>query len=333
MRYIKKLLTFLLAVAIVPTTVLAADSDFPNKPVKIMVGMAAGGGTDLAARGLASFINNSPAMRGMPAVVINQPGASGMLAARTVQNEKADGYTLYMSNIATFGANAILSQIKDNNNNTPSPRSFHNLGCFSQMITALQVPADHPAKNAAEWVELVKKENKQVVWSAAGSITLHSILGRKFLNDLGIPYKIVPFKGGSPARAAIISKSVDASFNGVHNNIGFFTDMKSLGVASLQRDTVKSLKKIPTFKEQGLPELGVTGLLCLWGPKDMPADITAALEQAVADTAATPGLEKYLAKSGLGAFYLNPVQAVEATNKTFDIFEPIIKDIVNNQKE
>ena len=77
----------------------AAYADYPSKPVKIMVGFSAGGGTDTTARGFASYMHEAPTMNGMPDFIVNLPGACGQKAAMAVLGEDRDGHTIYMINI------------------------------------------------------------------------------------------------------------------------------------------------------------------------------------------------------------------------------------------
>ena len=105
MHFVKKL-----AVAVATATTLAAApalADYPSKPIKIMVGFSAGGGTDTTARGFASYMHEAPSMNGLPAYIVNLPGASGQKAAKQVLGADADGHTLYMINIGTFIAGEL----------------------------------------------------------------------------------------------------------------------------------------------------------------------------------------------------------------------------------
>ena len=93
MKFTKKTLFGIAAAA--TFTASAAVADYPEKPIKIMVGFSAGGGTDTTARGFASYMHEAESMNGQPAYIVNLPGASGQKAAKAVLGEKSDGYTLY----------------------------------------------------------------------------------------------------------------------------------------------------------------------------------------------------------------------------------------------
>jgi len=136
----------------------AALADYPEKPVKIMVGFSAGGGTDTTARGFASYMHEAPSMNGLPAYIVNLPGASGQKAAKEVLGEDADGHTLYMINIGTFIAGELA---KGEDRPYHIPDDFVNLGCASQLVTSLQVHSSNPATTLAEYIENVKEPVKK----------------------------------------------------------------------------------------------------------------------------------------------------------------------------
>jgi tripartite-type tricarboxylate transporter receptor subunit TctC len=126
-----------------------SHGSYPSKPVKILVGFSAGGGTDTTSRGFASYMHEAESMAGQPAYIVNLPGASGQKAAKMVLGEKADGHTLYMINIGTF----IVGELAKGKDKPYSVKDdWVNLGCMSQLVTSLQVHTSNPAKNVAEFV-------------------------------------------------------------------------------------------------------------------------------------------------------------------------------------
>ena len=109
-----------------------AHGSYPSKPVKIVVGFSAGGGTDTTSRGFASYLHEAESMGGQPAYIVNVPGASGQKGAKQVLGEKADGHTLYMINIGTF----IVGELAKGKDKPYSVKNdWVNLGCMSQLVT------------------------------------------------------------------------------------------------------------------------------------------------------------------------------------------------------
>ncbi|MRG74070.1 hypothetical protein GH722_20105 [Alphaproteobacteria bacterium HT1-32] len=301
-----------------------AQAEFPEKPIKIMVGFSAGGGTDTTARGFASYVHEAEVMNGMPAVIINKPGGSGMVAAKIVKDGEPDGYTLYMINSGSFAA-AVMSAKGE----APvDPRKdFTNLGCISQLVTALTVHSSSPFKSAAEWVKHYKDSGETVRWSTSGPATMHALLGHLFLDTIGIKHQVIPFQGGSKARGALVAQKVDASFNGVHLTAGFENEIRVLGVPTAKRDPVNP--DVPTFGEQGLPALKIAGPMCLWGPNGMPAETVAKLEAAVKHVSGVKGFGTFMSKSKLAAFHMTSEEGTAATNALFDTLQPVIDKIIN----
>ena len=311
------------ALALLATPALA---DYPERPVRLIVGFSAGGGTDTSARGFGSFVASAPSMNEMPMVVVNQPGGSGLQAAQTVAEADPDGYTLYIINNGTLSGSSLSTPEAEFD-----PREeLVNLGCVTQLVTGLQVPADHPATTAAEWVEMTKEAGETIRWSASGAATMHAVVGQLFVNANDIPAQIVPFRGGSNARNALVAGDVDASFNGNQLVSGFEDDIKVLGVPSAERDPANP--DVPTFAEQGLDGLNVTGPMCLYGPNGLPEEVVTDVSSAVQAVAEMEGFGRFLGRSGLAAMHLSPEQGTQNLGNLMDTFEPVIEQISASQQ-
>ncbi|WP_224815948.1 tripartite tricarboxylate transporter substrate binding protein [Hasllibacter sp. MH4015] len=317
--------TFLLSTAIA-LTATAAFADYPERPVRLIVGFSAGGGTDTSARGFGSFAAEAPSMNGMPMVIVNQPGGSGLQAAQTVAEADADGYTLYIINNGTLSGSSLSTPEAEFD-----PReSLVNLGCVTQLVTGLQIPAEHPAQTAAEWVEMVRDSGETVRWSTSGAATMHAVVGHLFMNANGIDHQVVPFRGGSNARNALVADDVTASFNGNQLVSGFEDDIRVLGVPSLERDPANP--DVPTFAEQGLDALNVTGPMCLYGPVGLPDEVMEDVSAAVAAVVELEGFGRFMGRSGLAAMHLTPEDGAENLNRLMETFEPVIAEIAAAQE-
>ena len=271
MKFTKKALFGIAAAA--TFTASAAVAAYPEKPIKILVGFSAGGGTDTTARGFASYMHEAPSLGGQPAYIVNLPGASGQKAAKAVLKEKADGHTLYIINIGTF----IVGELAKGADAPYSVRNdWDNLGCMSQLVTSLQVHTSHPAKNMAEFIAYTKAEGGVHTWGTSGATTMHSGIGHLFFDTYGIPHK-VPFKGGSKARAALVSRSVESVFGGNNTIAGFEDTIRPLATAGADRDP--TMKDLPTFKEQGMDGADFTGLYCIFAPKGVSDEVKTKWQQ------------------------------------------------------
>ena len=324
MNFTKKVAAGLAAVSMI--TAGAAVADYPSKPIKIMVGFSAGGGTDTTARGFASYMHEAPSMNGLPAFIVNLPGASGQKAASAVLDEDRDGHTLYMINIGTFIAGELA---KGEDRPYHIPDDFVNLGCASQLVTSLQVHASNPAKTMQEFIDDAKANDKEITWGTSGAATMHATIGHVFFDAHGIKHKKVPFKGGSKARAALVSQSVDAVFGGVNTIPGFEADIRALASAGAERDPMAP--DLATFSEQGTAGIEFTGLMCLFGAAGIPDEVKEDVGAAIEHIASVEGYQKYMGKNDLASFYTNSADATAAQDVMFGVMGPVVAQIIANQ--
>ena len=322
--FIKKI-----AATIAATSMLAggaAFADYPSKPIKIMVGFSAGGGTDTTARGFASYMHEAPTMNGLPAYIVNLPGASGQKAAKVVLDEARDGHTLYMINIGTFIAGELA---KGEDRPYHVPDDFVNLGCASQLVTSLQVHTSNTATTMQEFIDNAKASGEEITWGTSGAATMHATIGHIFFDANGIPHKKVPFKGGSKARAALVSQSVDAVFGGVNTVVGFENDIRALASAGGDRDPMAP--DLQTFGEQGLDGIDFTGLMCLFGASGISDEVKADVGAAIQHIAGIKGFKKYMGKNDLASFYTDAASAAAAQDTMFNVMGPVVAEIIANQ--
>lgn len=296
-------------------------AEYPDKPIKLYVGFAAGGSIDTTARSFGNFAEEYPEMNGVPFVIVNKPGGSGLHAAKVVKDSDPNGYTIQIINTGTFSVGDMMQV-----NSPVDPRKdFTSLGCLSQSVTSLLVHADSPYKDAAAWVKDVKEHNIEVRWSNAGASALHTLIGHLIFDKNGIKNKPVPFKGGSKARAALVAQKVDVGILGVHLRRGFENDIRPLGVALKKRDPVNP--DVPTFEELGLPGLNLAGLICLWGPKGMPEDVANKLRSTVKYVAGREPFDQLMRKSGLSSVYTSAEDSVETLNNMYMSLAPVIEKL------
>ncbi|MEL6689166.1 MAG: tripartite tricarboxylate transporter substrate binding protein [Pseudomonadota bacterium] len=323
MKLTKMLATGAAALAL---TAGAAHAEYPSKPIKIMVGFSAGGGTDTTARGFASYMHEAPSMNGLPAFIVNLPGASGQKAASAVLEEERDGHTLYMINIGTFIAGELA---KGDERPYHIPEDFVNLGCASQLVTSLQVHSSNPAQTMDEFIANAKASGEEITWGTSGAATMHATIGHVFFDSQGINHKKVPFQGGSKARAALVSQSVDAVFGGVNTIPGFEADIRALASAGADRDPMAP--DLPTFVEQGAPGVEFTGLMCLFAAAGVPDEVKEDVGAAIEHIAGVSGYQRYMGKNDLAAFYTSGADATAAQDTMFEVMGPVVANIIANQ--
>ncbi|MEN8247121.1 MAG: tripartite tricarboxylate transporter substrate binding protein [Thermodesulfobacteriota bacterium] len=315
----------IMALASIAGTPTVVKAEYPEKPITLMVGFSAGGGTDVYARSFASFVHE---YLDMPMIVVNKPGASGMIAAKAVYDAPADGYTLLLAGGGTL---FIKSTIDGDKAPVVPTRELKALGGVGQLVTSLIVPMDSPFKSAKDLVDWAKANpDKRLRYSHSGRGSIHTLAGMVFLKQSGIEAQDVPFKGGSKARNAVAGKQVDFSAIGIQLLAGFETKLRALGVGSNERDLI--YKDVPTFGEQGLPLLGITNPEIIWGHKDLPKDVVSKLEMAIKSVASSEGFQKMIRKTGVTGFYFTPDEANEKMAVIDKLTTPLTKEMFHKKQ-
>ena len=292
--------------------------DYPVRPITLVVGFSAGGGTDTYARALAGTINEA---LGMPMVVVNRPGAAGMIAAQFVAEQPADGYTLYMASAGSF----LVKAMYDGENAPVQPlEDMRILGQIGASIPGLLVPIDSPYQTAADLVDAAIANPADLRWSHPGRGSLFQLTGVAFLQANGLGVQDVPFQGGSRARNAVAGEQVDFGFMGVQLINGFETQLRAIGVAGSERDPANP--DVPTFAEQGLPDVPLTNPQIIMASADLPDEIAGILADAIAETVASETYGRLVSRAGLGVSGGEPDEARARLEALRDELEPLVAD-------
>jgi tripartite-type tricarboxylate transporter receptor subunit TctC len=308
----------LFAAGAIATLASPAFAAFPEKPITLVVGFGAGGGTDSYARALASV---APEYIGrQPLIIVNKAGGSGVPAAKYVADSKPDGYTLYLASGGSFYFStqfrkAPVDPFKD----------FKVVCMVGRLLPAVFVHKDSKFKSAKELVDHVKANPGKLRYSTPGRTSTWGIAGLAFAKRNGLKAVDVPAKGGSPARGLLIGKQVDFSVIGVHLINGFQDQVKALGLIYPERDP--NNKKIPTVKEQGLNLLEVFTPMIIMAPKGVSDERVAALDSSCKKMTSHKAYGKLLKKAGLPAKYKAGPATATYYKKLAKSWDPLINEL------
>jgi tripartite-type tricarboxylate transporter receptor subunit TctC len=268
---------------------IARADDYPSRPIKILVGASPGGTTDTMARAIAQPLSSS---LGRPVLVENRPGAGGNLAADAVAKSSPDGYTLLVS----FTSHTI--------NATLYPKlPFDPVADFTPISMIATVPSllvGNPRLAAQDLTSLIAlaKAKPDALSIAIGGIgsSLH-LAGDQFKMMADVRLLNVPYKGTAPALTDVLGGQVDLMF------ISLVTGSAQVRAGKLRAYGVTSAQRQPSFPD--LPAIGevVTGFestawFGLFGPANLPGDITGKLNAAIVAALANPGLREQLQIEG-----------------------------------
>ena len=181
-----------------------AQSDFPTRPIRLIVPFPPGGVTDIVARAVAVKLATE---LGQQVIVDNKPGASGAIGAEMGAKSPADGYTLIMGNISTLAINPVTFAKLPYDPVT----SFEPIGMVAIQPLLVAVHPSVPAKTLAEFVQLARSQPGQLSYGTAGS-SIHLAV-EQFSSAAGIKMNHVPYKGSSPAIADLVGGQIQLLFD------------------------------------------------------------------------------------------------------------------------
>lgn len=269
-----------------------AQSTYPNKPVKIVVAFAPGGGSDFIARLLAVRLGEK---LGQPVIVENKPGAGGNLGAELALKAPADGYTLFLA-AASYTVNPSLYKLSFDPVKDITPIAQLARGPF---IVAINPKL--PVNNLKELVDLAKKQPGKLTYGSAGNGSIVHMASEYFMDTAGIDVVHVPYKGTSPALTDAIAGHIQLVFGTVASTLPFVKSGQLRAIAVTTPKRLSVLPDVPTVMEAGFPGYQVTNWHGLVGPKGLPKDIQAKLNRAVNEALTAPGMDVGMAQDGLTA--------------------------------
>ena len=300
-KYCRAGLRLLGAVLFVFATAAFAQT-YPNKPVRIFVGFAPGGGSDIIARVIAQKLTEA---FGQQFVVENRVGASGIIAADLVSKAPPDGYTLLVSSQTSTAAAAGLypklpyDVLKDFNTITV-------LGVAPALIV---VHPSLPAKTFPEFVSFVKANQKTLNYGSAGYGSTAHLAGELFNQLLGTKIQHVPYKGESAAIAEVIAGQVPITWTTLPSALPHVRagKVKALAITSLQRSPLA--KEFPTVHESGIPGYEVMAWNAIYAPAALPREIAMRINAEAAKALRMPDVRERLAVLGIEPVGNTPEQA------------------------
>ena len=274
------------------TALAQTAASYPNKPVKIVVGFAAGGGSDFIARLLAQRLTER---LGQTVIVENKPGAGGNLAADMALKAPADGYTLFLT-AASYTVNPALYKL-----NFDPLRDMTPIAQLARGPFIIAVNPQVKVTNLKAFVEVAKTEPGKLTFASAGNGSIVHMATEYFLDHVGANVLHIPYKGTSPALTDTIAGQTQLVFGTVASTLPFVKSgqLRALAVTTPQR--LPALPNVPTVMESGFPNFQVTNWHGLIGPKGLPADIVKKLNAAINDALKAPGMDAQMASDGLTA--------------------------------
>ena len=251
---------------------LAAAQGYPDKPIRFIVGFAAGGSSDVLARAVGKAMSDG---LGQPMVVENRPGASGHIAAEAVTRAAPDGYTLFFGTNGTLAIGpALFGSLKYDPLKDLAP-----VGMLHRLSSVLVVHPSVPANNLRELIAYARSKPGELTFASAGNGSVSHLSGELLKAAANVDLVHVPYKGGGAATPDLLAGRVSMMLETIPNALPPVRNgkLKALGVTTAARSA--AAPELPTFAESGLPGFDVASWTGLFVPAGTPQAIVERLNR------------------------------------------------------
>lgn len=308
----------LMLFALFPAT-LAQAQKYPVKPVRVVVGFAAGGSIDIVARRLAPKLGE---VFGQQFIVDNRVGAGSIIGTDYVAKSAPDGYTLLLSGVTGLAAGAsVFKQLPYD-----TRRDFAPVILVLQNPGVLVVHPSVPAKTVREFIALLKSRPGKLTYASSGAGGGQHLAAELLIMATGIDMVHVPYKGGAPALADLVGGQVDIMIDTIPTAAIQYIEagrLRALAVTSPRRTS--ALPHVPTMAEAGLKGFEFRTWMGLAAPAGTPKDIIARLNAATQQALASGDLRVWLEGLGVEVAGGTPEQFQAFLEKEIGLYARIVK--------
>ena len=313
MRFITALVLSLLP------AIAAAQSGYPNKPIKMIVPLAAASAVDVGARILAQKMSQN---MGQQIVIENQPGAAGQIGAGVVARSAPDGYTIggfndsIMTMLPNLGTKLPWDILKD----------FEPVSLVATIEWGLVVNNDTPYKNAGDLIAAAKARPGEINYGSGGNGSPQHIAMALFADTAKIRMTHVPYKGASQAATGVAAGDVPVALQGLATVAGLVRGgkLRLIGVGTPQ--PAPQFPNVPTISDSGLPGFQFNSWFAIMAPAGTPKEIIARLHAEIAKALADPEVRAKFDDQGLTIRGTRPDELAAATRDQLAKYAKLMKD-------
>ena len=281
--------------------VLFAQGNYPIKPIRIVIGTPAGGGSELMARQIGQPLTNA---WGQPVVVDPRPGASGNIAAELVARSPPDGYTLYVC----YGTHTVNPSLYERVPYDPI-RDFSPVTLIAKQFNALTVHPSIPARSVRELIALAHARPGKLSYASSGNGSPNHLGTELFKMTAKLAITHIPYKGAAPARIDLLGGHVDMMFDTLRAALPYQEAgrIKVLALAGPHRSVLAP--QLPTLEESGLKNIEIVTWHALLAPAATPSAIIEKLRSEIRRDLFTPALRDKLGRDGIEVIASAPAES------------------------
>jgi tripartite-type tricarboxylate transporter receptor subunit TctC len=264
-------------------------ADFPTKPVRLVVGFAPGGASDIVARLLEPEVSKR---LGQPLVIDNKPGANGNIANEIAAKAEPDGHTLLLGNPGPLVLNPYIYKSVS----VDPAKAFVPVTQLTESPLVVVVPANSPIKTLQDLIAKAKKSPNGVTYGSAGNGSSMHVAGATLQAAIGAPMVHVPYKGSGPALIDLLGGTIDFMPDSRSTTMPHIRDgrLRPLAVTGTKR--VADLPNVPTVAEAGVPGFNVTTWLGIVAPAGTPPAAVRRLHDAFTEALKVPAVQQRFAE-------------------------------------
>jgi tripartite-type tricarboxylate transporter receptor subunit TctC len=301
----------------------SAVDKFPNKPIKLVVGFAPGGGTDSAARTIAIKVSS---LLGQTVVVENRAGAGGNIACETVARAAPDGYTIGLANVGSLTVNPHM----------PGGTTYDTLKDFDMISggvsfsNVLVVRADSPIKTLAQYVKVGSDKDKPMFYGSAGIGSAGHLSGELLKNLTAMNVEHINYKGGGPVMTDLLGGNIQAVFASSPTAVPLVKAGKLHALAVTGAKRAQVLPDVPTVAEQGYPGYQATNWYGFIAPAHTPQVIVDKLNDAITTALKDPATIERLLNAGMEPDPSTPQEMRAFVQQEFETWGKVVQTIKFN---
>jgi len=315
----KRRTSLLAALAATLAAPVAWAQGFPTKPVRLIVPFPAGGATDIFARALSQKLGER---LGTSVIVDNKPGAGGTIGSDLAAKAAPDGYTLLLATTSTHSIGPSFGKVPYD-----AVADFTPIAHVGNAPSLMLVPNSSPAKTVKEWVEYARRNPGKLNYASSGNGTVVHLGTEYFKAQAGLFLVHIPYRGTALAIPDLVSNKVQILFDSIVSGMPHVKDgkLKALAVTGKTRSALAP--ELPTVAESGLPGFSSTTWFGIYGPKGLPADITARLNTEFNKALQSAEVRDRLARLGAEVAVANtPAQFAALVQADSDRWAAIIRE-------
>src|SRR3954468_9377161 len=307
---------FLLVLLLISTN--AFSQDYPNKPIRLVVGFAAGGISDVLGRAIAIPLSKQ---LGQAVIVDNKPGAGTTIAGDFAVHSAPDGYTLWLQDITTHAINTNLYAKLPYD----SMKDFTFIAMVASTPLMLVVHPSTPANNVKELIGLLKASPGKYSYGSSGNGTIVHLAAEMLKSTAGVEALHVPYKGSNPATAAILGGEVTFVFSTMPPALSSSKAGKLRALAVTTPKRSGAAPDVPTMIEAGLPGFEIVLYSGVLGPKGMDRAIVRKLNAEFAKAVKAPEMQPGWQNIGAEPMVMSPEEFEKRTEAEIAKIAPVVK--------